>query len=129
MIAILLYVMLDFRYLAVIFITIGIYGWFTFKVTEWRVKLRKKMNDQDTDAAQKAVDSLLNFETVKYFNAEQREASRYDMAMAGYEEAALKTAYSFRFFELWSSRFDNNRLDSCDGNGCSWRSEWNFERG
>ena len=100
MIAILLYVMLDIRYLGVIFGTIGIYGWFTFKVTEWRVKLRKKMNDQDTDAAQKAVDSLLNFETVKYFNAEQREASRYDTAMAGYEDAALKTAYSLAFLNF-----------------------------
>lgn len=100
LVAILLYVMLDIRYLGVIFVTIGIYGWFTFKVTEWRVKLRKKMNDQDTDAAQKAVDSLLNFETVKYFNAEQREASRYDMAMAGYEEAALKTAYSLGFLNF-----------------------------
>ena len=100
LIAILLYVMLDIRYLGVIFGTIGIYGWFTFKVTEWRVKLRKKMNDQDTDAAQKAVDSLLNFETVKYFNAEQREASRYDMAMAGYEDAALKTAYSLAFLNF-----------------------------
>ena len=100
LIAILLYVMLDIRYLGVIFGTIGIYGWFTFKVTEWRVKLRKKMNDQDTDAAQKAVDSLLNFETVKYFNAEQREASRYDMALAGYEDAALKTAYSLAFLNF-----------------------------
>ena len=67
MIAILLYVMLDIRYLAVIFLTIGVYVWFTFKVTDWRGKLRKKMTEQDTDAAQKAVDSLLNFETVKYF--------------------------------------------------------------
>ena len=100
MIAILLYVMLDIRYLAVIFVTIGIYVWFTFKVTEWRVKLRKKMNEQDTDAAQKAVDSLLNFETVKYFNAEQREANRYDIAMAGYEDAALKTAYSLGFLNF-----------------------------
>ncbi len=100
MIAILLYVMLDIRYLAVIFLTIGTYVWFTFKVTEWRVKLRKKMNDQDTEAAQKAVDSLLNFETVKYFNAEQREAERYDTAMAGYEDAALKTAYSLGFLNF-----------------------------
>ena len=100
MIAILLYVMLDIRYLAVIFLTIGVYVWFTFKVTEWRVKLRKKMNEQDTDAAQKAVDSLLNFETVKYFNAEQREAERYDTAMEGYEDAALKTAYSLGFLNF-----------------------------
>ena len=103
MIAILLYVMLDVRYLVVIFITIGIYGWFTFKVTEWRVKLRRKMNEQDTDASQKALDSLLNFETVKYFNAEEREANRYDIAMAGYEDAALKTAYSLGFLNFGQS--------------------------
>ena len=103
MIAILLYVMLDIRYLVVIFITIGIYCWFTFKVTEWRVKLRRKMNDQDTDASQKALDSLLNFETVKYFNAEEREANRYDIAIAGYEDAALKTAYSLGFLNFGQS--------------------------
>jgi ATP-binding cassette subfamily B protein len=71
-----------------------VYVWFTFKVTEYRVKLRREMNEQDTDAAQKAIDSLLNFETVKYFGAEAREAKRYDAAMAGYEAAALKTSYS-----------------------------------
>jgi len=103
MIATLLYIMLDIRYLVVIFITICIYCWFTFKVTEWRVKLRRKMNEQDTDASQKALDSLLNFETVKYFNAEKREANRYDIAMAGYEDAALKTAYSLGFLNFGQS--------------------------
>ena len=48
--------------------------WFTFRVTEWRVKVRARMNERDTDANQKAIDSLLNFETVKYFGAEEREA-------------------------------------------------------
>lgn len=85
---------LDAWYLLVIMVTIALYVWFTFKVTEWRVKLRKEMNDQDTDANQKAIDSLLNFETVKYFGAEKREAARYDVSMKGYERAALKTAYS-----------------------------------
>jgi ABC-type transport system involved in Fe-S cluster assembly fused permease/ATPase subunit len=84
----------DLWYLAVLAVTITLYVWFTFKVTEWRVKLRREMNDQDTDANQKAVDSLLNYETVKYFGAEKREAGRYDKAMAGYEVAALKTSYS-----------------------------------
>lgn len=84
----------DLWYLAVLAVTITLYVWFTFKVTEWRVKLRREMNDQDTDANQKAVDSLLNYETVKYFGAESREAGRYDKAMAGYEAAALKTSYS-----------------------------------
>lgn len=84
----------DIRYLLVLAVTIGIYILFTFKVTEWRVKLRRVMNEQDTDANQKAVDSLLNYETVKYFGAEKRESERYDRAMAGYEAAALKTSYS-----------------------------------
>ena len=85
---------LDSWYVLVLFGTIAVYVWFTFKVTEYRVKLRREMNEQDTDAAQKAIDSLLNFETVKYFGAEAREAKRYDAAMAGYEAAALKTSYS-----------------------------------
>ena len=68
--------------MAVVIVTITLYVTFTFKVTEWRVKIRREMNDQDTDANQKAIDSLLNFETVKYFNAETREADRYDGAMA-----------------------------------------------
>lgn len=84
----------DIRYLLVLAVTIGVYILFTFKITEWRVKLRRVMNEQDTDANQKAVDSLLNYETVKYFGAEKREAARYDSAMAGYEAAALKTSYS-----------------------------------
>ena len=84
----------DIRYLLVLAVTIGVYILFTFKITEWRVKLRRVMNEQDTDANQKAVDSLLNYETVKYFGAEKREATRYDSAMAGYEAAALKTSYS-----------------------------------
>ncbi len=85
---------LDLWYVLVLFGTIAVYVWFTFKVTEYRVKVRREMNEQDTDAAQKAIDSLLNFETVKYFGAEAREAKRYDAAMAGYEAAALKTSYS-----------------------------------
>jgi ABC-type transport system involved in Fe-S cluster assembly fused permease/ATPase subunit len=85
---------LDFSYLLVIAGTITLYAVFTFRVTEWRVKLRRTMNTQDTNANQKAVDSLLNFETVKYFGAEAREADRYDASMRGYEAAAVKTATS-----------------------------------
>ncbi|MGR3502903.1 ABCB family ABC transporter ATP-binding protein/permease [Pseudaestuariivita sp.] len=90
-------------YLLVVAVTIALYVWFTFAVTEWRVKLRREMNDQDTDANQKAIDSLLNYETVKYFSAEAREAERYDMAMAGYERAALKTSYSLAFLNFGQS--------------------------
>jgi ABC-type transport system involved in Fe-S cluster assembly fused permease/ATPase subunit len=88
------------QYAAVVIITITLYVLFTFKVTEWRVKLRREMNDQDTDANQKAIDSLLNFETVKYFNAETREADRYDGAMRQYETAAVKTGLSLSFLNI-----------------------------
>lgn len=94
MISVMLYIMLDGSYLAVIVITTALYVTFTFRITEWRVRLRRQMNRQDTEANQRAVDSLLNFETVKYFGAEEREAARYDRAMEGYEKAAIKTAYS-----------------------------------
>ncbi|SEO28736.1 ATP-binding cassette, subfamily B [Salinihabitans flavidus] len=98
-----LFFLFDVWYLAVVTGTIAAYIWFTFKVTEWRVKLRRQMNDQDTDANQKAIDSLLNFETVKYFGAEAREAARYDASMEGYETAALKTSYSLAFLNTGQS--------------------------
>ena len=60
---------------------------FTYKATEWRIGIRRRMNDSDTDANVKAIDSLLNYETVKYFSAEEREAERYDRSMARYEQA------------------------------------------
>ena len=100
MIAIILLVVLDIRYFLIIVATIGIYTWFTFKVTEWRVQIRREMNKQDTEANQKAIDSLLNYETVKYFGAEDREAARYDTSMQGYEQAALKTSYSLAALNL-----------------------------
>ncbi|MBO6885932.1 MAG: ABC transporter ATP-binding protein/permease [Marivita sp.] len=95
--------LLDIRYMLVVLFTIAIYVWFTFKVTEWRVRLRREMNAQDTDANQKAIDSLLNFETVKYFGAEAREAARYDKSMEAYEGAAIKTATSLAFLNFGQS--------------------------
>ncbi len=103
LIGIILWVLFDIWYLVVVAAVITLYIVFTFKVTEWRVKLRKVMNDQDTDANQKAIDSLLNFETVKYFGAERREADRYDAAMEGYERAALQTSYSLAFLNFGQS--------------------------
>ncbi len=103
MVVIVLWIAFDIWYLAVVVGVIAAYTWFTLKVTEWRVKLRKEMNDQDTDANQKAIDSLLNFETVKYFGAEAREAARYDRAMEKYERAALKTANSLAFLNFGQS--------------------------
>jgi len=103
MISAVLFFLFDVWYLAVVVLTIALYVWFTFKVTEWRVKIRKEMNDQDTDANQKAIDSLLNFETVKYFGAERWEADRYDVAMANYENAAIRTNYSLAFLNFGQS--------------------------
>ncbi|MBK1636208.1 ABCB family ABC transporter ATP-binding protein/permease [Rhodovulum adriaticum] len=103
MVALIFFFVFDVWYLAAVVITIALYVQFTFKVTEWRVQIRRRMNQQDTDANQKAIDSLLNFETVKYFGAEAREAGRYDQAMAGYEEAAVKTSQSLAFLNFGQS--------------------------
>eukprot|EP00095_Tigriopus_kingsejongensis_P006538 snap_masked-scaffold4990_size5138-processed-gene-0.1 protein:Tk06538 transcript:snap_masked-scaffold4990_size5138-processed-gene-0.1-mRNA-1 annotation:"metal abc transporter permease" len=103
MIAGVLFFSFDVWYLVVVAVTIAIYVWFTFAVTEWRVRIRKEMNDQDTDANQKAIDSLLNFETVKYFGAEKWEADRYDGAMRQYAEAAVKTNYTLAFLNFGQS--------------------------
>ena len=103
LVALVLFFLFDVWYLAVVTGVIALYVWFTFKVTEWRVKLRRVMNEQDTDANQKAIDSLLNFETVKYFGAEAREADRYDTAMRAYEGAAIKTATSLAMLNAGQS--------------------------
>ncbi|MEI4231833.1 ABCB family ABC transporter ATP-binding protein/permease [Roseovarius sp. D22-M7] len=103
LVGIVLWTLFDIWYLVVVAGVIAAYTWFTFKVTEWRVRLRREMNDQDTDANQKAIDSLLNYETVKYFGAETREAERYDSAMAKYETAALQTSYSLAFLNFGQS--------------------------
>ncbi len=94
MVSILFAWLFGIEYMFVVVATIAIYVTWTFKITEWRVKIRRQMNDQDTDANQKAIDSLLNFETVKYFGAEGREAARYDRAMESYESLAVKTGQS-----------------------------------
>src|SRR3954451_24839817 len=83
----------DWRYALTILATVTLYMIYTYFATEWRIGIRRKMNDSDTDANVKAIDSLLNYETVKYFSAEAREASRYDRAMARYEEASV-SAYT-----------------------------------
>src|ERR1700716_2446212 len=81
----------DWRYVLVTMITVVIYMYYTYIATEWRIEIRRKMNDSDTEANTKAIDSLLNYETVKYFSAEQREATRYDGSMERYEQASVKT--------------------------------------
>ena len=99
-ISVILFLIFDVWYLAIVMGTIAVYIIFTFRVTEWRVQIRKAMNDSDTEANQKAIDSLLNFETVKYFSAEEREALRYDASMRDYERLSLRTTYSLAFLNF-----------------------------
>ncbi len=80
----------DWRYVVTVLAMIVLYLWFTVQATNWRIKIRRTMNESDTEANTKAIDSLLNYETVKYFGAEEREARRYDQSMAAYEQASVK---------------------------------------
>lgn len=84
----------DWTYVAILFATVLVYMWYTFAASERRIQIRREMNESDTEANTKAIDSLLNFETVKYFGNEEAEARRYDASMARYEKAAVKTYYS-----------------------------------
>ncbi|MDG6094458.1 ABC transporter ATP-binding protein/permease [Acetobacter sp. AN02] len=84
----------DLRYAAIILVAVGIYIVFTLKFTSWRIGIRRRMNESNSEATGKALDSLLNYETVKYFGNEEHEAGRYDEAQARYERAAVRTQYS-----------------------------------
>src|ERR1700687_4409343 len=84
----------DWRYVVLIVATVACYMIYTYFATEWRIGIRRRMNESDSDANAKAIDSLLNYETVKYFVAEEREAHRYARAMARYEEASVKSYVS-----------------------------------
>jgi ATP-binding cassette, subfamily B, heavy metal transporter len=81
----------DWRYVLATMITVVVFMYYTYLATEWRIEIRRKMNESDTEANTKAIDSLLNYETVKYFGSEEREALRYDRSMARYEQASVKT--------------------------------------
>jgi ATP-binding cassette subfamily B protein len=80
----------DWRYVIATAIMVAAFMSFTYYATEWRITIRRRMNESDTEANTKAIDSLLNYETVKYFGAEEREASRYDRSMERYEQASVK---------------------------------------
>lgn len=89
--AIIFWVVYGWVYVAIIAATVWLYTWFTIRASDWRIAIRREMNDSDTEANTKAIDSLLNFETVKYFNNEKMEATRFDRSMERYEDAATKT--------------------------------------
>ncbi len=90
----------DWRFAAATFVTIVSYIVFTFSVTDWRVRFRREMNERNSEANTKAVDGMLNFETVKYFAAEAHEAERYDVALRGYEQAAVRSETTLAMLNL-----------------------------
>lgn len=87
----------DWRFAAVVFVMVMAYLVFTYRVTEWRIDIRRRMNESDTEANTKAIDSLINYETVKYFGAEKREAARYDVSMARFERSSIDTYVSLSY--------------------------------
>lgn len=95
-----LWTMFDWRFAAVTGVTIFGYIAFSLLVTEWRIKFRREMNERDTEANTKAVDSLLNFETVKYFGNEAHESRRYDRALKMYERAAIRSKISLAMLNI-----------------------------
>jgi ATP-binding cassette subfamily B protein len=103
----------DFRYVIVIAVTVWLYLWFTIKASDWRIKIRREMNESDTDAHSKAVDSLLNFETVKYFGNEAREAARFDRSMARYERAAVRTWTSLAWLNFGQTLIFSAGMATC----------------
>ncbi|WP_409361746.1 ABCB family ABC transporter ATP-binding protein/permease [Bartonella heixiaziensis] len=97
------YISYGWRYFFIVVSTVGLYTWFTIKASDWRIRIRQQMNTADTEANTRAVDSLLNFETVKYFGNETLEAHRFDSSMAGYEKAATKIWTSLSWLNFGQS--------------------------
>ena len=93
----------DFSYTIVVTISLFVYVIFTFRITEWRVSIREKMNEYDADSNQKAIDGLLNYETVKYFNSQSYEIERYDISRKKYQDAAVKTNVSLALLNFGQS--------------------------
>jgi ATP-binding cassette subfamily B protein len=100
MVTVVLWRLFDWRFAAVTFGAVAVYIAFTLAFATWRVRFRQRMNDRDTEAQSKAVDSLLNYETVKYFGNEAHEAHRFDEALAGYERAAVKSQVTLNMLNI-----------------------------
>ena len=95
-----LWALYDVNFAVVTFVTVAGYIAFTLAVTEWRLKFRRTMNETDGEAHTRAIDSLLNYETVKYFGAEEHEAQRFDSALRRYEHAAVKSKTSLSLLNI-----------------------------
>lgn len=100
LVTVILFTKFDWRFAALTFTSIGVYIFFTLAITEWRTKYRRTMNERDTEANTKAIDSLLNYETVKYFGNETHEYNRFDKALAGYETAAVQSQTSLSLLNI-----------------------------
>jgi ATP-binding cassette subfamily B protein len=103
----------DWRYSAVVACMVALYLAFTYLATERRIGFRRVLNENDTDASSKAIDSLLNYETVKYFGNEAREAERYDRSMAGYEKAAVRSYTSLAWLNAGQALIFSGGLTIC----------------
>ncbi len=99
-VCVVLWTLYNFWFALATFVTIGSYIFFTLMITEWRLRFRREMNARDQEASTRAIDSLLNFETVKYFGNEGHEARRYDSALARYETAAIKNKTSLSLLNV-----------------------------
>ena len=95
-----LWALFGFAYTAITIVTIALYVWLTFVITTWRTRIRREMNDAENDIGSRTVDSLLNFETVRYFNNESHEVARLDEALADYERAAVRTRESLSLLNV-----------------------------
>ena len=100
------------------------YIWFTRVVTEWRAKLQRQMNEVDNQTIARAVDSLLNYETVKYFSAEEREARRYGQAAQAYADAAVRNEMSLAMLNVGQSMITNLMMA-----GAMAYTVWGWSRG
>ncbi len=100
MVTVILWRLFDWRYAMLTFVAVGLYIGFTTGFTNWRVRFRRRMNESDSEAQSRAVDSLLNYETVKYFGNEAHEAGRFDESLARYERAAVKSQVSLNLLNI-----------------------------
>ena len=103
----------DWRYAAAVGVMIALYLLFTVRATDWRIQIRRAMNESDSDANTKAIDSLLNYETVKYFGAEQHEARRFDKSMAIYEQASVDSYTSLAVLNTGQAIIFTVALTAC----------------
>ena len=103
LVAVVLLVKFDWRFTAITFVAVAIYTFFTILITQWRMDIRRQANELDSRANTRAIDSLLNYETVKYFNNEDYEARRYDESLQKYETAAVRTEMSLGILNIGQS--------------------------